>query len=293
MGYFVPETMKNIDNWVCWDENKVPHDPKTGQKAKVNAPETWGSYENAVNCAKYGGFSGIGFVFTEQIGLVFIDLDGCIDDDGEETQLAKDVQALFPGSYSEISQSGSGLHIVCKGYLPKAVKQKEIEMYSKGRYMAFTGNAVSPTEPQEAQEGIYTLYNFATPTEPAKPPKRQYGTRTAQTPEEILDKILQSTKGEQFARLFSVESAGYDDLSKADLVFISIANHFCNGDEELIRALWFMSERCNRIKNGQRKGQRNDYVNMTIAKAKATYTGSTDRRRATDHTPPSRKRRFL
>ena len=49
----IPQDLKQIQAWVFWkfkhfpDEKKprkIPYNPKTGYEAKVNEPETWGSY---------------------------------------------------------------------------------------------------------------------------------------------------------------------------------------------------------------------------------------------------------
>ena len=44
--------------------------------------------------------------------------------------------------------------------MKKAVKTKEIELYSTGRYAALTGNAVNPLDLSEAQQRIDILYNY-------------------------------------------------------------------------------------------------------------------------------------
>ena len=53
------------------------------------------------------------------------------------------------GSYTELSPSGKGLHILCKGTLPgKGVKKNQVEMYDRGRvlhrYRLGAGAAPSP-----------------------------------------------------------------------------------------------------------------------------------------------------
>lgn len=277
MGYYVPETLQKLDNWVLWrledtgkgKPSKVPYSPITGRRASTIDRRTWGSYDEAVMRLEYGDFSGLGFVFTEAEGLVFIDLDNCFTPDGEETEFAKEVQALFPGCYMEISQSEKGIHIVCKGHLPRAIKREEIEVYSWGRYMAFTGNATSGAEPQEAQAGINALIQRYAPTEPQKAPQRAYTGSNEISEEKLLELILNSRQGEKFAKLLSGDITGYKSQSEADMAFIAIANAFSNGDDSLIWALWQRSKLSER-----RKGARPDYITRTIESAKRTHTGS-------------------
>jgi len=42
----------------------------------------------------------------------------------------------------------------------KAVKTKEIELYSTGRYAALTGNAINSIDLSEAQQRIDVFYNY-------------------------------------------------------------------------------------------------------------------------------------
>ena len=300
MGFYVPETLRSLDNWVVWrleDNNKgkplkVPYSPATGLRASTTDRSTWGSYAEAVLRLDYDAYNGLGFVFSADSGLVFIDLDNCFTPEGEETALAKEIQALFPGSYAEISQSENGLHIVCKGILPQAIKRPEIEVYSWGRYMAFTGNATSLTEPQEAQESINTLIQKYGRTEPPQAPLKPYKSNIALSEEELLAVILKSRQGAKFKKLLSGDTTGYSSHSEADQAFINIANYFCNGDEEMILALWRRSRLSER-----RKGQREDYLSRTIKKAQRDATGSRtagkiDRSRLSDQPTAKRKRRF-
>ncbi len=70
---------------------------------------------------------------------VGIDIDHCIKD-GVYSDLAKDVIALFQ-SYTEISPSGTGVHIICKGQLISSGKKNSqlgLEVYDTGRYFTVT-----------------------------------------------------------------------------------------------------------------------------------------------------------
>lgn len=50
-------------------------------------------------------------------------------------------------SYTEISQSGKGIHIICRGKLPKRGRRKgSVEMYENGRFFVMTGNSCSEYE---------------------------------------------------------------------------------------------------------------------------------------------------
>jgi primase-polymerase (primpol)-like protein len=77
-----PKEMLAIKNWISWryepdpgggKDKKVPYSPTTGKKALVNNPATWASFDEAMQ-AKEKYYNGIGFVFTEEAGIVAIDI---------------------------------------------------------------------------------------------------------------------------------------------------------------------------------------------------------------------------
>lgn len=306
MGYFVPVTLQELDNWVVWrledtgkgKPSKVPYSPITGRRASTADRRTWSSYADAVLRLENSDFSGVGFVFTESAGLVFIDLDNCFTPDGEETDFAREIQALFPDTYTEISQSENGLHIICKGVIPKAIKRPEIEVYSWGRYMAFTGNATTPTEPREAQEGINTLLQKYATTEPQRALQRPCGNIATKDIDSLIAVMLNSKNGANLALLYAGEwekatdrnGKHFPTQSEADMSFLASLNHFCNGNREIILAIWKRS--------GLYRADKVDrLLDNMLDKAQKTYTGSVtagkfERSKVTDW-QPKRKRRYF
>src|SRR6056297_2194499 len=136
----IPQELLDRDQWIAWKgeykENgkmtKIPIDPNTGGCAKTNDPNTWSSHIKAFVYARDNNLEGVGFVFTEDDPYVGIDLDNCIDGSLSPTaeQLVKRLN-----SYTEISPSGKGLHIIVKGKLPAGGKRKySIEIYNSRRF---------------------------------------------------------------------------------------------------------------------------------------------------------------
>ena len=86
----IPEELKQVPNWCCYqlvlDEarpekpKKIPKNAKTGGNAQSNNPETWCSYEEAVEGLRKYKFNGLGFFFSKP--YFGVDIDG-IDDDIE------------------------------------------------------------------------------------------------------------------------------------------------------------------------------------------------------------------
>lgn len=276
MGYYVPETLKGLNNWLV-QRDKVPYSPKTGRRASPTDRSQWGSYQEAVDRLEFGdGFHGLGFAFSESDNLVFIDLDNCLDEYGEMSEAAANIAALFPDSYIEISQSETGLHIVCKGRISRSFRRDDIglEVYSWGRYMAFTGNALSRTEPQEAQEALDRIFTLYAPKTPPQRRTAPHSGSTCLTADAVIQAIQRSKQGAKFDRLFSGDFSEYSSQSEADQAFINIVNHFSGSDERLILAIWQRSKLSERP-----KGNRPDYICRMISNARATHTGATASRR--------------
>ena len=83
-----PPELTSRPQWVCWrlepDKNggkdrKVPYDPKTSQRASSTNPNTWAAYDVAFAAYEQYLYSGVGFVFTGESGIIGIDIDHCRD----------------------------------------------------------------------------------------------------------------------------------------------------------------------------------------------------------------------
>lgn len=160
----IPKEMKELNNWVVWRKgSKTPVNAVTGYNAKPNDPTTWCNYETASKAVEKGKFSGIGFMFNNN-NIVGIDIDHCIDDDGNMSDLANEIiQEL--NSYTEFSQSNKGIHIYCIGTIPDGANKNMalgLEMYNKARYFAMTGrvykNFTSIREANKSLKKIYEKY---------------------------------------------------------------------------------------------------------------------------------------
>jgi len=177
----VPRALSDLRQWVLWKTifrdgkpTKVPFS-LDGNPAKSNDPATWSTFADTHAAYRRGGtnWSGIGFVFREGGGLYGIDLDGCRDAaTGKLASWATDIILQF-GSYSEVSPSGSGVKLFCRGKLPGgdgrkceldkslAISEKApgIELYGRLRYFAVTGMRLKTghNEPEQADEALAAL----------------------------------------------------------------------------------------------------------------------------------------
>lgn len=154
----IPDCIKNLGpTFVCWKAItkpgrpkpiKMPIDPKTGRAAKSTDSSTWGTWDEAIACMqKDPSISGVGLVFRRENGLVGIDLDNVIDANGD---LLPDVEALVNDfkSYTELSPSGKGLHILVKADGPEGMTSLKrpdtlsfaVELFVSSYYLTLTGH---------------------------------------------------------------------------------------------------------------------------------------------------------
>lgn len=129
-----------------WD--KIPYSPVpayAGHKASSTNPAHWGTYDQAATFAAAQGMAGVGFVFTERDPFFFGDVDKALQPDGTWSRPALELCERFAGAAVEVSQSGTGLHIIGSytGALPDHRNKNiplGIELYTKERFVALTGS---------------------------------------------------------------------------------------------------------------------------------------------------------
>lgn len=248
----IPQELKSLKRWVGYKvetlaegkTTKRPYNPLTGSMARVNDELTWSTFKLALlGCEKYN-FDGIGFVLGE--GIFGVDLDNHVEDGAqseEEYQKFKDIANEFVAtlnSYTEWSQSGKGIHIICKGTLPEGSRRKGcVEMYDANRFFAFTGKAIRNIPPQDREKEIKPLwekYVFTPAPVIQTPAYSRPNTELYETiklsDQEVLDNVANSRQSEVFFRYYDNGDISLQggDASKADMAFCSMLAFWCNKD---------------------------------------------------------------
>lgn len=150
----LPSALEPLSAWnqfVCWKPvpsktrpGKVDKFPCTKDGKIIDAHDS--SHWLSANDACSSGL-GVGFVFTSNDPFFFVDVDGAYDGTGWST-VATQLCTELSGAAVEVSQSGTGLHIIgqYEGEEPEhACKNipQHLELYTSGRFVALTGsNAV-------------------------------------------------------------------------------------------------------------------------------------------------------
>jgi putative DNA primase/helicase len=150
----IPEQLIERPQWVCWrleardgKTTKVPYTPGTKRRASSTDLMTWGTFEEALTAYERGEppYDGIGFAFCSADPFVGIDLDNCRNPQtGEVEPWAQNIIDTFSAEgYVEASPSGTGVHIIVRGFQKEGARRGSVEMYGQDRYFTVTGEKIT------------------------------------------------------------------------------------------------------------------------------------------------------
>lgn len=262
----IPNELKKLKQWVGWKKKlldkgkitKIPINANNGGSAKTNDSSTWSDFDTAVKSMTEYKCDGIGFVFDE--GYFGVDLDNCSNELRDEF-----VNVL--NSYSETSQSGKGVHIICKGELPKGSRRKGgIEMYDSGRFFVMTGNGFhSDGVIADGTETIKILHNKYL----SQPQSETYTFQKSSndlSDEEVVKKASSSKNSALFNLLNQGQWEGlYDSQSEADFAFAILLAFWTGRDkakmDRIFRRSGLMRPKWDRVQSGT------TYGNITLENA--------------------------
>lgn len=299
----IPVEMKRMQHWVCWrmgtrgkagKPTKQPYNARTGKMAKSDDPSTWCTFDEAISGMERYNMAGIGFMFSGS-GLVGIDVDHCRDTEtGEMTAEIRHIIETLD-SYTEYSQSGAGLHIICRGRLPEGRRRKgPFEMYDTGRYFVMTGRLLDDAHGtiEDRQEQIEQVHREYVAEEKKPAERRARSARTADQVSlddaELIRKAMAAKNGQVFARLWSGDITGHASHSEADLALCNLLAFWTGRDIDRMINLWRQSgmwrDKCDEMHGGR------TYAAITAVKAAAdtanVYTPQEDRPRRREVQPP-------
>lgn len=264
----VPEELKQRDQWVLWKLTEKGKEPfqLNGKLAKSTDPLHWSNFDEVVKAYEVGQgvYNGIGYVFSKDDPYTGIDLDDCFID-GELTGEAQQIVGEL-GSYTELSQSGNGLHIFVKASKPgtrsKNTKQG-FEMYEHSRFFVVTGSHLSgtPETIEERQHEVDNLYERMFGRAKEKKASRSIEPKSPPMDDTTILSIAQSAKNnEKFNPLYAGDISGYGSHSEADQALCNLLAFYTQIPEQidrLFRGSGLMRD----------KWEREEYSESTINKA--------------------------
>lgn len=262
----IPIDFKNREQWVLWKREevdgkltKVPYS-KNGNRASVTNPYTWCDFETALSLVEH--YDGLGFVLTPNDPFVFIDLDHTDDVELQRTQHG--IFAQFSDTYSELSPSGKGLHILGKGSVPKGVKKSYVEIYSSHRFMTMTGNVYNNKPLADLQQRVMNIYSQIAPNHSVQ--NVLVGEPMIHSDEEILERVFKMREGEKFRDLYDgLWNKHFGSRSEADFSLIN-ALSIQSRNPEQIKRIFQASGLADRD-----KAFRDDYVDEMVRKSFDNY----------------------
>jgi hypothetical protein len=197
-----------------------------------------------------------------------VDLDGCLNPEaGEIEGWAQEIMQELD-SYTEISPSGKGVHVLVRATLPEGRNRKgRFEAYDRGRYFTVTGKhlAGSPQTIESRQEELRAvlrrMFGEESTNGHTKPVAAPEPLRKDLTDSEVIQKALAASNGARFCRLWNGDTSGYASHSEADLALCGMLAFWTGGDATRIDTLFRQSGLY------REKWNRKDYRNRTITQA--------------------------
>lgn len=276
-----PDELKQINNWCVWKyeqrgnrkPTKVPYNAETGERAKSNDSSTWCSFETAYGSYVNNNADGIGFFFKEPyVGIDLDDIEDAVHRFKKNDHTDNIVSEFYEAfkSYTELSPSGTGIHIIVKGKIPGERRRKgNIEMYENGRFFTMTGNSLGKySEVTQVSHQIFqSIYDKYLKTNVVNYPTK---TKTINfhtlNESEIINEILnskQSTKFQDFMR--GDWHKYYSSQSEADMGFANLLAFWCAKDYSQMDSIFRQSGMYREKWDAKRKDS--TYGEQTLFKA--------------------------
>lgn len=284
-------SLKELEQWIVWrleersgKPTKVPYSPVTDGRASCSDSSTWSSWAEAKARLKAFDYEGLGFVFSSDDPFCGIDLDKCVDPETGEIEPWASAIVDELSSYTELSPSGTGLHIIVRAELPPGRRRKgSVEVYDRGRFFTVTGERIGERNVEERQNALEALHVRLFPPAPKAEKPRREADEHELSDEEIVRLGSGAANGAKFTSLWFGDLSAFDSASEADLALVNMLVFWTGPDPDRIDALFRQSGLM------REKWERADYRRRTIetALADATEFYSPARHERDDEAPDS------
>src|SRR5215203_3684692 len=284
----LPEALRSRQRWMGTRlerredgrVDKAPRRVRAGQrvvKTDKTDPENWATYSEALAACERGDVDAIGPVFTDDDPYFVADLDGVVDrDTGEIDAAAADVIHAL-NSYTEVSCSGTGVHVIGHGTKPEYAGCRSgklgfgIEVYDSDRFVVTTGERMTEvTGPKDRQDELLSLCRKLWPKSETLYSRRPtHPAPVGLEDQELLGRARRSSTGAKFCRLYDAgDTAAYASASEADFSLLNMLIFWTAGERDQIMRLFEASA----LYRG--KDKHRDYVRRSVDNALGSYVGS-------------------
>lgn len=150
-----PEPLRALPGWLIWRYETHAEEPKPrkvpyyaaghrryGQQGSPNDRANLTTFAAAREAAARLGFDGVGFAMLPDWQVTALDVDHCVDADGN---LPPEIADIVRRTYAEYSPSGTGVRAFFTGALgnhksPATAERYGLETFSSTGFVTFTGN---------------------------------------------------------------------------------------------------------------------------------------------------------
>ena len=286
----LPETIRENCRFCCWrkehrngTDTKVPYTPTSGNRAKSNDVKTFCSFEQALTAYNNSQntkhpYSGLGICVDGNIGA--IDIDHCLDADGNLNDVATAVLGAFKDCYFEVSPSGTGLRGFFRlsqdfeydtaVYYTKNSRYG-LEIYLPGytsRFVTVTGNTYREGNVSSDMDALQLILDTFMLRAVSSDSVDTSNTDRPQMPhsflsdEQVLAKAYASANGALFKDLYEgnwqEHADKYPSQSEADMAFAAMLAFWCGCDFEQMNRIFESSglyrEKWDRAQSGSTYG---------------------------------------
>lgn len=283
----IPQSLQERSQWVCWKSipkatgkpMKKPFNAITGSITDYTNPKNWVTFEKALNALERdASYAGIGYVFSEDDPFTGIDLDDCLDEQGEFFW-GKDIVDRID-AYCEVSPSGTGVKMILEGIKPAWATEcvskghgpkgdGKVEVYNRARFFALTGHriATAPEGIMPRQEQLDALCAELWPDKPKKTsgptPAVEEGKPSKKFDEAMLnrmrtclkeiDKMRVADKGDGSNRLFAACCRCVEHDLPDDAALAVLAKY---GTHKPFPSAWGSKSVLKRLRSAEKKVER-------------------------------------
>lgn len=250
----IPVELRQRQQWLLAgpndaDEMKVPTSAAADHTLYPGSSTncaTWLTFERACEVASARGY-GVGYVLSAEDPFTCIDLDvknaNNRPDEPDIWTSQEDIERyrsmLYSfDSYAEASQSGQGLHIWIRANIGAGFKRDGVEVYSRERFIACTGNIVldRPITDQQAMVSNMVTQMRSTANRPTAVELVEIAEKEVDAT--ILARARKAANGGKFLMLWEgdwLPMTEYPSQSEADLALMSMLAFYSKSNEQCRR----------------------------------------------------------